>query len=187
MAVKVISSIVKVFTTIVIVLIALMAVLLFGCRAVGVTPYTVLSGSMEPTYHVGSIIYVIPQKPQDIKVGDPITFKVHKGVPATHRVVEINNEKQQFLTKGDANDASDAPVSFTKLIGKPIFTIPYLGYFAGWVSSTRGRIGVIAFTVVFLILLFIPDVLDEEDEDEEDKKGKNKKLPEKTAKTTKTE
>ncbi len=181
MAVKVISSIVQVFTTIVIALIALMAVLLFGCRAVGITPYSVLSGSMEPTYHVGSIIYVVRQKPQDIKVGDAITFKVHKSVPATHRVVEINYEKQQFLTKGDANDSSDAPVSFTRLIGKPIFTIPNLGYFAGWLSTARGRIGTVAFTVVFLILLYIPDILEEEDEDGEEK------LSEETAEATKTE
>ena len=177
MAIKVVSSIVKVFTTIMLALIALLAVLLFGCRAVGITPYSVLSGSMEPTYHVGSMIYVVRQKPQDIKVGDAITFKVHKKVPATHRVVEINYEKKQFLTKGDANDAFDAPVSFTKLIGKPIFTIPQLGYFAGWLSSARGRIGTVAFTVIFLILLYIPDVLDEEDEEE---KGEEEKLPQKT-------
>ena len=45
-------------TTVVVVLVVLAAILLVGVRFVGYRVYTVLSGSMEPTYHVGSLIYV---------------------------------------------------------------------------------------------------------------------------------
>ena len=76
-------------TLVVIVMVAL-AILLVGVRAVGLTPYTVLSGSMEPTYHVGSLIYVRAIDAQDIEVGTPLTFRATGGaMVATHRVNEL--------------------------------------------------------------------------------------------------
>lgn len=66
------------------------AILLVGVRIVGLSPYAVLSGSMEPTYHVGSLIYVRKIDPADITVGMPITFVVNEDLlVATHRVVDI--------------------------------------------------------------------------------------------------
>ena len=38
--------------------VVLLAIALVGVRVVGLQPYVVLSGSMEPAYHVGSLIYV---------------------------------------------------------------------------------------------------------------------------------
>jgi len=58
---------------------------------VGLTPFAVLSGSMEPTYHVGSLIYVQDIAPQDVEIGTPITFVVNEDLlVATHRVVDIS-------------------------------------------------------------------------------------------------
>ena len=48
--------------------------LLMGARIVGLQVFTVLSGSMEPTYHTGSLIYVKKVDPYTIKEGQPITF-----------------------------------------------------------------------------------------------------------------
>ena len=48
----------NVVSSILVSLAVLLAVLLVGVRLVGLRPYTVLSGSMEPTYHTGSLIYV---------------------------------------------------------------------------------------------------------------------------------
>ena len=71
-------------------LIVLLALALVGVRALGLTPYAVLSGSMEPSYHVGSLIYVKKVDPAEVKVGDPITFVVNDELlVATHRVVDI--------------------------------------------------------------------------------------------------
>ena len=62
------------------------AILLVGVRLVGLRPLVVLSGSMEPTYHVGSMVYVKSVDPESIEVGDPITFLINEDLDmATHR------------------------------------------------------------------------------------------------------
>lgn len=77
-------------TTVVVVLVVVLAIALVGVRLVGLTPLTVLSGSMEPTYHVGSLIYVQKVDPAEITVGMPITFVLNDDLMvATHRVVGV--------------------------------------------------------------------------------------------------
>ena len=100
---------------------------------------------------------------------------------ATHRVIEIDAENQHFYTKGDANNAPDgAPVYFKNLIGRPVFTIPYLGYFSNWITTPPGMYVAIAAAGVFIILLFLPDVLkkaDEADKRAAEKKKQKEQVP----------
>ena len=87
---KVLRKLWSVITTLLVAVMVILAVLLVGVRVVGLTPYAVLSGSMEPTYHVGALIYVKDVDPADITVGMPITFVVNEDLLlATHRVVDI--------------------------------------------------------------------------------------------------
>ena len=156
------------------ILIAIMVVLvvmLVGVRLIGYQPYCVLSGSMEPTYRTGSLIYVKKADPQDIKVGDPITFVLDENLTvATHRVIEIDEADRHFYTKGDANEYPDAsPVHFNNLIGRPSFTIPYMGYVTNYIQNPPGRYIAIAAAAVILLLIFIPDLFDDSK-----KKGKGK-------------
>lgn len=148
-------------TTVLVILVVILALLLVGVRLVGFRPMCVLSGSMEPTYHTGSLIYVKPCAPEDVQVGDPITFVVNEDLDVvTHRVVSINAENQHFYTKGDANAAPDgAPVYFKNLIGRPVFTIPYLGYVSHWISNPPGMYLAIALALVLILLTFLPDML----------------------------
>ncbi len=148
-------------TTVLVILVVVLALLLVGVRLVGLRPMCVLSGSMEPTYHTGSLIYVKPCAPEDVQVGDAITFVLNEDLDVvTHRVVSIDAENQHFYTKGDANDAPDgAPVYFKNLIGRPVFTIPYLGYVSHWVSNPPGMYLAIALALVLIILTFLPDAL----------------------------
>ena len=67
------------------------------------TPLAVLSGSMEPTYHVGSLIYVKDADPEEVQVGEPITFKISDDTMVTHRVVAIDPGGPNLQTKGDAS------------------------------------------------------------------------------------
>lgn len=159
-------------TTVLVVIAVVLAVLLVGVRAAGLQVYTVLSGSMEPTYHTGALIYVKKIDPAELKVGDPATFVLDESLSvATHRVIEIDEENQCFYTKGDANDAADgAPVHFNNLIGKPVFTIPKLGYFADYIQKPPGVYVAIAAGAVILLMVFLPDLFEEEE-----KKGKKKK------------
>jgi len=175
---KAISKVFNVISWILVICIVLLAVALAGVRLVGLTPFTVLSGSMEPAYHVGSVIYVRSVEPEDVKVGDPITFVLNEDlVVATHRVIEIDSEAGCFYTKGDANNAADgSPVLFENLIGVPVFTIPYLGYFSDWVSNPPGMYIAISLAIVLVVLMFLPDMLKKADE--ADKRAAEKKVKE---------
>jgi signal peptidase len=142
-------------------IVVLLAVVIAGPRLIGYQPYAVLSGSMEPTYHVGSLIYVKPCDASEVAAGDPITFVFNEDlVVATHRVVRIDEANQRFYTKGDANDAEDgSPVHFNNLIGKPAFTLLYLGYVSTFLETTKGKIIGITVVVTLLLLAFLPDIL----------------------------
>lgn len=57
----------------------------------------------------------------------------------THRVAEIDVEKQQFITKGDANRSVDVtPVAFDRLIGEVVFQIPMLGNLSSCLYTGTG-------------------------------------------------
>lgn len=152
----------NVISTVLVVIVVAVALLLVGARLFGLQVYAVLSGSMEPTYHVGSVIYVEPVDPSEIQVGDPITFVMNEELTvATHRVVRIDAENSVFYTKGDANENPDAaPVHFNNLLGKPVFTIPYLGYISSYVQSPPGIYIAVGVGVLLLALAFLPDMLD---------------------------
>ena len=172
---KALGKLWNVVSSVIVALIVILAILLGGVRLVGLRPFAVLSGSMEPAYHVGALIYVKSCDPSEVQVGDAITFVLDADLNvATHRVIEIDAANQHFYTKGDANDAPDgSPVHFNNLIGRPVFTIPYLGYFSNWITTPPGMYVAIAAAGVFLILLFLPDVLKKADE--ADKRAEEKK------------
>lgn len=160
-------------TTAIMAVAIVLAVALVGVRVIGLDVYTVLSGSMEPTYHTGSVIYVKSCDASEVQVGDPITFVLNEDlVVATHRVIEIDAEQGAFYTKGDANEAADgSPVLYENLIGKPVFSIPYLGYLADYVQSPPGMYVAIAACAVLILLTFLPDLFAKDEEEEACSKG----------------
>lgn len=162
---KTVKKIWNIFTTILVVLVVLLAVLLVGARLVGLQVFTVLSGSMEPTYHTGALIYVKKVDTQKIQVGTPITFMMDEDTVATHRVVEVVPDEEdpsviRYRTKGDANDAVDGGlVHYKNVIGTPVFTIPYLGYVASYIQQPPGTYVAISAGAIILLLMFVPDIL----------------------------
>ena len=169
----------SVLSTLIVIAVVALAILLAGVRLVGLTPYVVLSGSMEPNYHTGSLIYDKKVDPFTLKEGDVITFMVSEDTLATHRIVGVVPDEDEpgtirFRTKGDANDAEDGTlVHYKNVVGTPVFTIPYLGYFSNWITHAPGKYIAITAAVVFLILLFLPDMLKKADE--ADKKAAERK------------
>lgn len=167
----------NIVSSILVALVVLLALLLVGARVVGLQVFTVLSGSMEPTYHTGSLIYVKKVDPYTIKEGQPITFMLDENTVATHRVVGIVPDEEdptviRFRTKGDANEAEDGSlVHYKNVIGTPIFSIPYLGYVADYIQHPPGMYIAISAGAVLLLLVFIPDIFADDKEKEKKKKS----------------
>lgn len=101
----------------------------------------VQSGSMEPAIKVGALAII---KPESLyKVGDIITFgkDTKTEVPTTHRIVadRVENGILLFTTKGDANENNDTKeVRKDEIIGKTIFSIPYVGYIIDFAKQPLG-------------------------------------------------
>ena len=175
---KIVLKIWNTFTTILVALVVLLAIALVGVRLVGLQVFTVLSGSMEPAYHTGSLIYVKDIDPAEIKAGQVITFMLNENTVATHRVVEVIPDAEdasvlRFRTKGDANDTVDGSlVHYKNVIGTPIFTIPYLGYIANYIQKPPGLYIAISVGAIILLLVFLPDLFVEEEKKEKDDQGK---------------
>ena len=166
-------------TSVLIALVVVLAILLAGMRLFGFNVFTVLSGSMEPVIHTGSIVYVKEVKPEDIRTGDVITYMLDENTISTHRVVEVIPDEEdptviRYKTKGDANASEDGvPVHCQNVIGEVQFSIPYLGYVANFIQNPPGMYVAIAAGLLLLILIFMPEILAPEKEKEK-KKGDDK-------------
>ena len=176
---KSLKKIWNVISSILVALVVILALLLVGARVVGLQVFTVLSGSMEPTYHTGSLIYVKEVDPYTITEGQPITFMLDENTVATHRVVGIVPDEEdptviRFRTKGDANEAEDGGlVHYKNVIGTPIFSIPYLGYVADYIQHPPGMYIAISAGAILLLLVFIPDIFADNKDKKQDKEKKS--------------
>ncbi|MBS7635367.1 signal peptidase I [Candidatus Bathyarchaeota archaeon] len=140
------------------------------------TPYplqTPISNSMYPTLKIGDLLIVQGglngvDVLADPKNGDIIVFR-HPYRPdefVVHRAIE-KYEKDNvwyFRTKGDHNLYPDSWVISEKdLIGKVVFTIPYLGYIKIYLGNEIGISIIVALLIVFVIFENL-DLLKKKDE-----------------------
>lgn len=119
----------------------------------GYKPLVVLSGSMEPTLPIGSVIYYTPVEESELKVGDVITFRPNGGENmVTHRIHAIQDGKIE--TKGDANEVVDpALIEYKDVVGKDLEVyIPYLGYYVRFINE---HLYVIVIVVIILVSEFL--------------------------------
>ena len=151
-------------STALVVFAVVLALLLAGARLLGLQVYTVLSGSMEPHYHVGSIIYVKDVDPATLQVGDAISFMISENTVATHRIIEVIPDEDdadviRFRTKGDNNDIADTnPVHCNNVLGKVVGTIPLLGYVSDFVQNPPGTYIALGAAMIIVLAVFLPDV-----------------------------
>ena len=132
----------------------------------GYRTYNVLTESMTPQqdgtsppggFKKGAVILVRLCKPEEVGVGDIITFNPTAGdeqnaMFLTHRVKEIKDELGGkkgtfFVTRGDFNNADDPPISGEMLIGKKVFHIPGAG---GFLQKVRENFLLSIFTIICL-------------------------------------
>ena len=118
----------------------------------GLKPEVVTTGSMSPTYNIGTIIYYKKVDQSEIQVGDAISYHMNNGEIVTHRVIEIENGN--YITKGDANNIKDAsPVPYDRVAGKIVGpVIPWLGFAVAFINT---HIFVIFIVVGILLAEFL--------------------------------
>ena len=139
------------------------AILLVGVRLVGLQAFTIQSGSMEPVYHTGDLLYVKDVDYRKLKENDVITFLLNENTVATHRIIAVVPDEHdpsvlRYCTKGDANEAEDKTlVHYKNIIGVPAFSIPKMGYAAKYIQNPPGIYVVICCAGVLLLLVFLSD------------------------------
>uniref|UniRef100_A0A8C0Q3Q8 Signal peptidase complex catalytic subunit SEC11 n=1 Tax=Canis lupus familiaris TaxID=9615 RepID=A0A8C0Q3Q8_CANLF len=71
----------------------------------------VLSGSMEPAFHRGDLLFLTNRVEDPIRVGEIVVFRIEgREIPIVHRVLKIHEKQNghiKFLTKGDNNAVDD--------------------------------------------------------------------------------
>ena len=123
--------------------------LICGPILVGYYPLVILTGSMEPSFKTGSVIYYQKVQESELKVGDAITFYTVDNEIVTHRIVSINDGL--FETKGDANNVSDLnKVRYSDILGRDLnISIIYIGFFINFINNYL----IYSISAVVLILL----------------------------------
>ena len=140
----------------------------------GLRSFVVVSGSMQPAIKVGSIVFTQPGG--NYQTGDVIAFDNKAQQIVTHRIVKTVNSKDglSYSLKGDANQSADGDlVSQKDIIGKVVWTVPYLGMIVKYLRTPRGFIGMIIVPSLFFIIWEIINIK-REMEKEIEKKIKKK-------------
>lgn len=148
--------------TLLIVMVILISAPFFIPGLFGIQSFSVLTGSMEPMYPKNSVVYVKTTEPEDIEVGDIITFykNADSDEVITHRVMRLDREKQKFHTKGDANKSEDVEeVSYSRVIGKVVYTVPHIGFIAMFVQTTAGKVCEVIVLIAGVLLWYIASLL----------------------------
>jgi len=99
----------------------------------------VLSGSMEPAFYRGDLLFLTNYREENIRVGEIVVFKIEgRDIPIVHRVLKVHEKDDgsvKFLTKGDNNRVDDrglyAPGQYwltkKEVVGKARGYLPYIG------------------------------------------------------------
>lgn len=95
----------------------------------------VLSGSMEPELSVDDLLIVTPL--DTYEVGDVVVYQTQR-TAVVHRIVAINGDK--IITRGDANNTDDDPITKENIKGKVIFAIPFIGLIVNLIKTPFGTI-----------------------------------------------
>lgn len=155
----VVKRICQIINNIIIAILIILVCIFFVPKILGCENLAVLSGSMEPKISVGSMVIVQDVDPNDLEVGDIITYKISDTTLVTHRIVSIDQDAQQIVTKGDANDVNDGePVSFSNVVGKLLISIPFLGYISIYMQGKAGIAIICGVVGILIILNYLPDV-----------------------------
>eukprot|EP00823_Brevimastigomonas_motovehiculus_P007850 TRINITY_DN7043_c0_g1_i1.p1 TRINITY_DN7043_c0_g1~~TRINITY_DN7043_c0_g1_i1.p1 ORF type:complete len:179 (-),score=29.78 TRINITY_DN7043_c0_g1_i1:13-549(-) len=121
----------------------------------------VLSGSMEPAFYRGDILFLW-MGDDPIRVGEIVVFKVKgRDIPIVHRVIEVHERggDVEILTKGDNNQVDDRGLynpgqhwlKREEVLGRSRGFLPYVGMVTIYLTDYPS----IKYVLVGLMALFV--------------------------------
>lgn len=113
----------------------------------GYTIFQVITGSMSPTINPQDIVIV--KLTDNVKTNDIITFRVGNDF-VTHRM--IGTEEDKIITRGDANNSQDAPITKDVIVGKVVFIISNV---AIWIKVIKEPIVIAAIIISIIVIKII--------------------------------
>lgn len=123
----------------------------------------VLSGSMEPAFHRGDLLFLTNRVEDPIRVGEIVVFRIEgREIPIVHRVLKIHEKQNghiKFLTKGDNNAVDDRGLykqgqhwlEKKDVVGRARGFVPYIGI----VTILMNDYPKFKYAVLFLLGLFV--------------------------------
>ena len=161
-AFKIIKYIVNTLVTVFVILFLLMVCLQrFSNNEVSFFNYrlfTVASGSMAPQYNVGDVLIAKETAPEDIKVGDSLTYLGNSGTftgkVVTHEVTRIEKTTSGeyiFHTKGKANLIEDPPVYQKQVYGVIVWNPKILSFIYKIVGTQYGLFIFVVLPIFYVI------------------------------------
>lgn len=83
---------------------------------------TCYGNAMFPFLREGNVTTFVHVREEELLIGDVCLFENNEGHLLLYRIVDIDDERQPALytLRGDTFDVPEAPVPFTKIIGKLI-------------------------------------------------------------------
>lgn len=126
-------------------------------RLGGGTPFTILTGSMQPGMPPGTLVVVTPVSADEIGIGTIVTYQLNSGEHGvvTHRVVSIGYDgsgQKTFTTQGDANTIPDArPVLPVQIRGQHWYHVRYLGYVSSAITGSQRHMATLMVAAGLLI------------------------------------
>ena len=129
---------------------------IFGYRAI-----IVIGGSAEPDIHYHSIIVTAKYKPEDLKIGDYVTFSTKGEVNTTHKIVSIDLENDIIVCRGNQYNPTtgqyeeqntEQVIKYKNIVGKVIYTNYILGTTV-WTIRSNMYILIGLFACIMLLLI----------------------------------
>ena len=122
----------------------------------------VLSGSMEPVISKDDLILV--KESESYAVDDIVVYQNINSL-VVHRIIAIDGDS--IITKGDANNVADEPISAADIKGKVLMWNSFAGKGVSFLKTPIGTICIIAAAIA---LIEIPHRKEKDKDDEERQK-----------------
>lgn len=125
----------------------------------------VLSGSMEPAFYRGDLLFLTNYQQDPIRAGEIVVFKIDgRDIPIVHRAIKVHERENgtvKFLTKGDNNAVDDRGlykpgqlwVERKDVVGRARGFVPYVGIVTILMNDyPKLKYAVLALLGVFVLL-----------------------------------